>query len=66
MLTPTSRDPGKLYNRVSIIGVISHPKHGTYHIFYNVETGLYGISKRTDLTHCGYTTLAALFQSKGL
>lgn len=54
------------YERVAIIGTVKHPKHGTYNIFYNVETGCYGISKRADLQHCGYATLAALFQAKGL
>lgn len=51
---------------VSIIGTVNHPQEGTFHIFYNVETGLYGISKLRSLRRCQWHDLAAAFRSKGL
>jgi hypothetical protein len=56
----------KPVNPVSAIGAVSHPTHGTFHIFYNVETGLYGVSKNPDFQRCTSPNLAAAFQTRGL
>ena len=48
------------------IGSINHPIHGEYHLYFNPTTGGYGISKGEAPTHCGYASLAAMLQMKGL
>lgn len=49
------------------IGSINHPIHGEYHLYFNPATGGYGMSKGDEApTHCGYASLAAMFQLKGL
>ena len=50
------------------IGSINHPIHGEYHLYFNPATGGYGISKGAmpAPTHCGYASLAAMLQMKGL
>ena len=49
------------------IGTINHPIHGEYHLYFNPATGGYGISKGDEApTHCGYASLAAMLQMKGL
>lgn len=50
------------------IGTINHPIHGEYHLYFNPGTGCYGISKGAmpTPTHCGYASLAAMLQLKGL
>lgn len=53
-------------SRVSIIGTVNHPTKGTFNIFYNVETGRYGASKRTDLQRCTWPTLSDALWAKGL
>jgi hypothetical protein len=49
------------------IGAFTHPKHGTYFIWYDPESHCYGIG-RSDESHvwCAYATLASLLNSKGL
>ena len=50
------------------IGTINHPIHGEYHLYFNPTTGGYGISKGAmpSPAHCGYASLAAMLQMKGL
>lgn len=51
-------------NTVVKVGIINHPKHGLYYIWY--ENGLYGISMDDNPTHCGYASISALFSTKGI
>lgn len=49
------------------IGEIRHPQHGTYYIYYDSGSRLFGFSRtiRNDV-HCGYKTLEALMKMSGL
>jgi hypothetical protein len=53
---------------VQQIGRIHHPVHGTYYLYWDRDSALYGISRDADdlTTHCGYASLAALLTWKGL
>ena len=48
------------------VGAFTHPRNGTYFIWYDNATDRYGITRSEETRiHCGYATLAALFQAKG-
>lgn len=48
----------------TVIGTINHPVHKLYYIHF--DGTCYGISRTVEPIHCGYASLAAMLQTKGL